>query len=174
MNGEDRRRASTDARIELRRQALKLREQGRTLAEICEVTGYKVPYLSTLLRSLAADPKQASTVRRGGRPKASGRPLPGYMQKEFEAYLKCGRLEHGFLRVRCEDCHAEKLVAFSCKGRGLCPSCGARRMVESAVLLADEVLPQQPRRQWVVSFPIALRFLLATHPQVLTHVLGIV
>jgi hypothetical protein len=42
---------------------------------------------------------------------AAGRPLPKYVQQEFEAYLKCGRLEHGFLRVRCEDCHAEKLVA---------------------------------------------------------------
>jgi ribosomal protein S27E len=63
---------------------------------------------------------------------ATGRPLPGYVQAEFEAYLKCGRLEHGFLRVRCEDCHAEKLVAFSCKRRGFCPSCGARRMVSIA------------------------------------------
>ena len=68
---------------------------------------------------------------------ATGRPLPGYVQEEFEAYLKCGRLEHGFLRVRCEDCHAEKLVAFGCKRRGFCPSCGARRMVESAALLGD-------------------------------------
>ena len=40
--------------------------------------------------------------------------LPRYVQREFEDYLKCGRLEHGFLRVRCESCHAEHLVAFSC------------------------------------------------------------
>ena len=58
----------------------------------------------------------------------AGRPLPGYVQQEFDAYLKCGRLEEGFLRVRCEHCRAEKLVAFSCKKRGFCPSCGARRM----------------------------------------------
>jgi hypothetical protein len=43
-----------------------------------------------------------------------GRELPGYVQREFEDYLKCGRLEHGFLRVRCESCHTEHLVAFSC------------------------------------------------------------
>jgi len=61
----------------------------------------------------------------------AGRPLPRYVQEEFEAYLKCGRLEHGFLRLRREDCHAEKLVAFSCKRRGFCPSCGARRMTDS-------------------------------------------
>jgi len=52
------------------------------------------------------------------------RSLPRFVSKEFEEYLKCGRLEHGFLRVRCADCHAEKLVAFSCKRRGFCPSCG--------------------------------------------------
>jgi len=51
----------------------------------------------------------------------SGRPLPGHVQEDFEAYLQCGRLEEGFLRVRCEECHAEKLVAFSCKRRGFCP-----------------------------------------------------
>ena len=46
---------------------------------------------------------------------AEDRPLPQYVQREFDDYLKCGRLEHGFLRVRCESCHAEKLVAFSFK-----------------------------------------------------------
>ena len=65
---------------------------------------------------------------------AQGKALPSYVRQEFEDYLKCGRLEHGFLRVRCDTCHAEHLVAFSCKRRGFCPSCGARRMVESAAL----------------------------------------
>ncbi len=58
---------------------------------------------------------------------ATGRPLLRYVQEEFEAYLKCGRFEHGFLRVRGEDCRAEKLGAFNCKRLGFCPSCGARR-----------------------------------------------
>ena len=51
-----------------------------------------------------------------------GKTLPTYVRNEFDEYLKCGRLEHGFLRVRCESCHDEKLVAFSCKKRGFCPS----------------------------------------------------
>ena len=42
-----------------------------------------------------------------------GKRLPGYVQDTFEAYLDCGRLEQGFLRVRCESCHRERLVAFS-------------------------------------------------------------
>ncbi len=45
---------------------------------------------------------------------ARGTPLPEYVQREFEDYLKCGRLEYGFLRIQCESCHAEHLVAFSC------------------------------------------------------------
>ena len=103
-----------------------------------------------------------------------GTSLPGYVQREFDDYLKCGRLEYGFLRLRCDSCHAEHLVAFSCKRRGFCPSCGARRMAESAALLVDEVLPQQPVRQWVLSVPFPLRFLFASRPDVMGRVLGIV
>ena len=32
-----------------------------------------------------------------------GKFLPAYVTKEFDEYLKCGRLEHGFLKVRCES-----------------------------------------------------------------------
>ncbi len=98
---------------------------------------------------------------------ARGNVLRGYVEQEFEDYLKCGRLEHGFLRVRCDTCHAEHLVAFSCKKRGFCPSCGARRMAESAALLADEVFHEQPVRQWVLSVPYPLRFLFASRPEVM-------
>jgi len=86
-----------------------------------------------------------------------------HVQQEFADYLKFGRLEHGFLRVQCTECHHEYWVAFSCKRRGFCPSCGARRMAESAALLVDEVLPEQPIRQWVLSFPFQLRFLFASN-----------
>ena len=105
---------------------------------------------------------------------SEGRLLPNYVRREFDEYLKCGRLEHGFLRVQCEACHAEHLVAFSCKRRGFCPSCGARRMVESAALLVDEVLPHQPIRQWVLSVPFPLRFLFASQPKIMGKALGIV
>ena len=103
-----------------------------------------------------------------------GKSLPDHVHREFEAYLKCGRLEHGFLRVRCDTCHFERLVAFSCKKRGFCPSCGARRMAETATLLSDEVFPNVPLRQWVISFPFPLRYLFAAHPQAMGKVLSIV
>ena len=47
----------------------------------------------------------------------TGAGLPEFVKDEFEAYLECGILAHGFLRVRCADCAHEKLVAFSCKRR---------------------------------------------------------
>jgi len=47
-------------------------------------------------------------------------------------------------------------------------------MTDSAALLADEVLPAKPIRQWVLSLPFALRFMLATKPEAPTRVLGVV
>ena len=46
------------------------------------------------------------------------RPLPDYVQQQLEGYLRCGRLEHGFLRVLSDIFHAEHLVTFSCRRRG--------------------------------------------------------
>ena len=100
--------------------------------------------------------------------------LPRFVREEFEAYLGCGRLEGGFVRAKCTGCRHEYLVAFSCKRRGWCPSCGARRMVETAAHLLDNVLPRAPMRQWVVTFPWPLRLALAAHPEWLTRVLAIV
>jgi hypothetical protein len=47
--------------------------------------------------------------------------LPRFVIQEFEDYLHCGRLEQGFVRVKCTGCRHELLVAFSCKCRGFCP-----------------------------------------------------
>lgn len=87
-----------------------------------------------------------------------GQPVPDYVAEEFEAYLKCGILSHGFLRLQCESCQKEKIVAFSCKKRGFCPSCCAKRMVEASTHLVENVLPVVPYRQFVVSFPIPMRY----------------
>jgi hypothetical protein len=89
---------------------------------------------------------------------AGGRGLPRFVERELRAYLKCGVLEHGFIRVHCDDCGQDALVAFSCKGRGFCPSCGGRRMASTAAHLVDRVLPRVPFRQWVLSVPIRLRY----------------
>ena len=100
--------------------------------------------------------------------------LPKFVVREFEEYLRCGIMSEGCLHLVCRTCGHSEVVALSCKRRGFCPSCGARRMTDSAALLVDEVLPAKPIRQWVLSLPFALRFLLATDPEALTRVLGIV
>ncbi len=61
----------------------------------------------------------------------TGAGMPEFVEDEFEAFLECGILAHGFMRLRCAECAYEKLVAFSCKRRGFCPSCGARRMAQT-------------------------------------------
>ena len=105
---------------------------------------------------------------------AAGADLPQFVKDEFDAFLECGILAHGFLRLRCGDCGHDKLVAFSCKRRGFCPSCGARRMAQTAAHLVDHVIPHVPVRQWVLSLPIPLRLLLAAQPKLVTPVLQVV
>ena len=82
-----------------------------------------------------------------------GASLPGFVRDEFDAYIDCGRIECGFVRAKCESCRYEYLVPSSCRKRGFCPSCGVRRMVETAAQLVDHVLPRIPMRQWVVRVP---------------------
>ena len=87
--------------------------------------------------------------------------MPKFVERELRAYLQCGILAYGFVRVHCDACGHDRVVAFSCKGRGFCPSCGGRRMADTAAFLVDRVLPVAPVRQWVLSLPFALRYRLA-------------
>ena len=104
-------------------------------------------HLETFLATVAADPT------------ATG--LPTYVKEEFYAYLQCGLLAHGFVRLGCDTCPHQMLLAFSCKKRGFCPSCAGRRMAQQAAQLVEQVLPWMPMRQWVVSVPIPLRYWMA-------------
>ena len=85
---------------------------------------------------------------------------PEYVENAFRRYLECGILAHGFARAHCDECGHDFLIAFSCKGRGVCPSCNTRRMTETAAHLTDHVFPCLPVRQWVLSVPKRLRYFL--------------
>ena len=80
-------------------------------------------------------------VREGWPKVAEALRLPPRVHEEVRRYLRCGILRHGFTVARCDDCRESVLIAFSCKTRGWCPSCGARRAHETALHL-DEVLPK--------------------------------
>ncbi len=66
--------------------------------------------------------------------------LPKFVEREVEEYLRCGILEHGCLRLACARCGFERLVGFSCKRRGFCPSCLGRRRGSSLSRLMRETL----------------------------------
>ena len=97
--------------------------------------------------------------------------LPRFIVDEVEAYLKCGILAHGFLRVLCQACGETRLVALSCKRRGFCGSCLGRRMCDFATHLVDQVVPFVPVRQWVLTVPHRLRYKMAFDPDLTSFVL---
>ena len=100
-----------------------------------------------------------------------GAPVARFVEREVRRYLECGVLAHGFLRVHCDACGHDRLVAFSCKGRGFCPSCGGRRMADTAAQLVDCILPEVPVRQWVLTLPYPLRYRCAWNARLTSEVL---
>ena len=116
-------------------------------------------HLATFLAQIDADPARTG--------------LPSNVRREFDRYLSCGILAAGFCRVYCDACRASTVVAFSCKARAVCPSCAGRRMAEVGAHLVDQVLPEVPIRQWVLSLPHKVRFLLVRNPKLACEVRGI-
>jgi hypothetical protein len=77
--------------------------------------------------------------------------------KTLTEYLNCGILAHGAARVYCDGCKHSLLIAFSCKRRGVCPSCGAKRAVKFAEHIHSEVIEDVPHRHTVFTIPKRLR-----------------
>lgn len=127
------------------------------------------PESTILYRTIQENFETFLTIAR----REEGPSFPLHVHREVDAYLGCGILARGFVRVRCTSCRVEKLVAFSCKMRGFCPFCGGRRMNEVALHLTDSVFPKVPVRQWVLSFPFSVRYALAYSPALVTKVLSI-
>lgn len=90
--------------------------------------------------------------------------FPKRVYEEVRRFLGCGDLRRGFTLAKCETCKESTLIAFSCKSRGWCPSCGARRAHETAAHLM-EVLPKTAYRQWTLSAPFALRWPVVKEPR---------
>lgn len=92
--------------------------------------------------------------------------MPARVRREVAAFLHCADVRRGFVEVSCDECHQSEVVAFRCKGRGFCPSCTNRRAVETGVRL-EALLPRVRHRQWTVSLPFSLRFLMLKRPRLL-------
>jgi len=107
------------------------------------------------------------------RARSGGDGLPRFVERELREFLTCGQLARGFARFRCDECRADLLVAFSCKGRGFCPSCTGRRMASLAAHLVDDVVGGLPVRQWVLTTPHRLRYALAYDQRLCRRVLAV-
>ena len=101
------------------------------------------------------------------------RSLPRFVTREVEDYLRCGDPREGSAWLVCGDCDHHRLVPFTCKGRGFCPSCGGRRMADRAARWVDTPLPRVAARQVVVTVPWPRRWLLARKPALSRGVLAI-
>ena len=84
-------------------------------------------------------------------------PLRGIVSKTVERFFGCGLPEGGFARVRCDACGNETLVAFSCKQRGFCPSCSAKRAALWVEFVREQVIRPVPHRHLVFALPKVLR-----------------
>lgn len=81
------------------------------------------------------------------------RPAMGPLHTEsvaaVQAYYRCGDLTTGFTRYQCHDCGHERLLAFTCKARHICPACHQRRSRQTA--------------EWIATHLFRARFLHALH-----------
>ena len=81
----------------------------------------------------------------------------GFVDTAVARYLDCGVAEGGFARLKCEACGSERLLTLSCKQRGICPSCDAKRAAAFAALLKDELLENVGHCLWTFTIPKMLR-----------------
>jgi hypothetical protein len=109
---------------------------GRSFS-ICEAAYEYAPRRfeeSVLYRVVAENIESFLTLQQ-----ASGRVVPMFVEREMRAFLDCGVLARGFLRVHCDACRMDRVVPFSCKSRAFRPSCRGRMRILCAVNPPDAI-----------------------------------
>ena len=79
--------------------------------------------------------------------------LRSIIKDVVERYLDCGNPHCGFARIRCPSCGEERLLYFSCRTRGFCPSCHSKRREKWGEWIREELLLDVPHRQVVFTVP---------------------
>ena len=98
--------------------------------------------------------------------------LRGCVEPTVHRYLDCGIFDQGVARVRCPECRHEFLIAFSCKLRGLCPSCHQKRELLWVDWAEQELLEDVPHRQVVFTIPKRLRIFFRYERKLLGQLAG--
>ena len=133
-------------------------------ASCCEPPGYRVrnpgdsPLAQIVLNNLQ-EFEQWLKSPTDSRP----RPQP-IVITALEKFAECGVARYGVVRFRCPECDRDMFVAFSCKRRGLCPSCDAKRSAIITTQALDRLLAFVPYRQWVLVVPKRLRYFINRNP----------
>jgi hypothetical protein len=70
----------------------------------------------------------------------SEQPVRGYGEDDLSGYLEYSILCFGFGRALCTGCGQGFVVAFSCKGQGVCPSYNGTHMAQTSTHLVDQVI----------------------------------
>jgi len=161
MRRLDRRRASGEARAELRGQVLALRRDGRTFPEISRITGYARSYCVTLAGKLAQNPALARVVARGGRPTGTGRHLTA--KQEARA-----------LRWICDGCPDQLQLPFALWTRRAVQQLFRRRFgvtmpIRTVGLYLERwgMTPQRPtRRAYERDDAVVARWLRVEYPKI--------
>ena len=70
---------------------------------------------------------------------STGAELPRFIKDEFDAFLECGILAHGFLRLRCGDVRPRQAAGLQLQAPRVLP------LVRRAAHVADRGAPGRPR-----------------------------
>ena len=92
----------------------------------------------------------------------------GFVDDVVARYLDCGTVEAGFARLKCDTCGVEKLLTLSCKQRGICPSCDAKRAAAFGAFLKDEILEDVGHSLVTFTLPKMLRVYFMHHRELLS------
>lgn len=71
--------------------------------------------------------------------------------------MTCGIERYGLAKLRCLSCGDEAFLPLSCRRRGICISCHARRQLLAVEKILNQVLADVSYRQWTYSLPKILR-----------------
>ena len=98
-------------------------------------------------------------------------PLRPFSIDAVNDFYKCGDLSAGFTRLQCPnpDCGHERLLAFTCKSRHICPACHQRRVLATADWIAETLCKPVPHRQFVFTMPRMLRGIFRKRRHLLDH-----
>jgi len=112
-------------------------------------------------RNPRASPLWQCAHRHGREVREAGGFQRAVEERAIERFIECGDPHHGLVRIYCDACGHDYLLAFSCKVRYFCPSCHQKRVLLYGEWVEENVLAPVPHRQYVFTLPRLVRHFFA-------------